>query len=195
MTPAPPAEFQVAFLQKVQRILAEGSFVATYKFALLHALADLAVLRGDRGGGEVRLSTFEIAEKFAELYWRQTVPFPGARGAADPLRQNTGRQAAVVQRIEQFRRDEERRRERERVAFLTELAAQYAKATQLRDFLAACKELPDRGDAADRWIAWGETVLAEIDPLADGLAPVLAARPAYGPPLFAAITGEAAGDP
>ena len=105
MTPAPPAEFQVAFLQKVQRILAEGSFVATYKFALLHALADLAVLRGDRGGGEVRLSTFEIAEKFAELYWRQTVPFPGARGAADPLRQNTGRQAAVVQRIEQFRRE------------------------------------------------------------------------------------------
>ena len=47
MIPPPDAAFQVRFLQQVQRILAEGSFVATYKFALLHALADLAVLKGD----------------------------------------------------------------------------------------------------------------------------------------------------
>ncbi len=46
----PTAEAQVAFLRDVQRLLAEGSFTATYKFALLQALADLAVLRGDDDG-------------------------------------------------------------------------------------------------------------------------------------------------
>jgi hypothetical protein len=31
-------------------LLAEGLFVASYKFALIHALADLAVLKGDDSG-------------------------------------------------------------------------------------------------------------------------------------------------
>ena len=31
------------FLRKIQRLLSEGEFVATYKFALLQALADLSV--------------------------------------------------------------------------------------------------------------------------------------------------------
>ena len=90
--------------------------------------------------------------------------------------------------IEQFRIQEESRLERERVTFLLELTAQHTKATQLRDFLAACRDLPDRDDAANRWIAWGEKVLDELDPLSSGLGPILQTRPAYGPPLFAAIT-------
>jgi hypothetical protein len=31
---------ELEFLRKLQRLLAEGDFVATYKFALLNALAD-----------------------------------------------------------------------------------------------------------------------------------------------------------
>ena len=69
-----PAE-QIEFLQKIQRLLAEGQFVATYKFALLRALADLAVLKGDDSGGELELTATEIAEVFVEIYWRQTRPF------------------------------------------------------------------------------------------------------------------------
>ena len=42
---APTPGEQVQFLRNVQRLLAEGLFVASYKFALVHALADLAVLR------------------------------------------------------------------------------------------------------------------------------------------------------
>ena len=38
---------QLQFLKNIQRLLDEGSFVASYKFALLHALADLALLKGD----------------------------------------------------------------------------------------------------------------------------------------------------
>jgi hypothetical protein len=41
MTPTP--ERQVEFLRNIQRLLAEGLFTASYKFALLHAIADLAV--------------------------------------------------------------------------------------------------------------------------------------------------------
>jgi hypothetical protein len=41
--PIPTPEEQVQFLRNIQRLLAEGPFVASYKFALVHALADLAV--------------------------------------------------------------------------------------------------------------------------------------------------------
>jgi hypothetical protein len=44
----PNPEEQVLFLRSIQRLLAEGLFVATYKFALVHALADLAVLKRGR---------------------------------------------------------------------------------------------------------------------------------------------------
>jgi hypothetical protein len=40
----PNPDEQVLFLRSIQRLLAEGLFVASYKFALVHALADLAVL-------------------------------------------------------------------------------------------------------------------------------------------------------
>jgi hypothetical protein len=45
--PIPSPEEQVQFLRNVQRVLAEGLFVASYKYALFHALADLAVLKGE----------------------------------------------------------------------------------------------------------------------------------------------------
>jgi len=99
--PAPTDEFQVVFLRQVQRILAEGNFVASYKYALLHALADLAVLNGDDTDEPLRLSTRNIAERFIELYWRQALPFPGHEGA---LRQNSGKQAAVVRLVDDARR-------------------------------------------------------------------------------------------
>jgi hypothetical protein len=65
--PDPTPEEQVLFLRNVQRLLAEGSFVASYKYALLHALADLAVLKGDDSGAPLDLTTKEIAAKFVEL--------------------------------------------------------------------------------------------------------------------------------
>src|SRR5438132_13564340 len=98
--PIPSPDEQVQFLRNMQRLLAEGQFVASYKFALFHALADLAVLKGEDSGAPLELSTREIAEKVVELYWRQCRPFPA--GGADPgliLQQNTGRQAAIVSQL------------------------------------------------------------------------------------------------
>ena len=58
MANAPPsAEQQLAFLTKLQRLFAEGDFTATYKFALLIALSDLAVELGADDGGELPLAT------------------------------------------------------------------------------------------------------------------------------------------
>ena len=95
-TPTP--QEQIRFLQQFQRLLDEGSFVATYKFALLHAIADLCVAKGDDSGVRLVLSTEDIAERFVELYWTQATPFlHGVEGAV--LQQNTGRQAAVVREV------------------------------------------------------------------------------------------------
>ncbi len=95
----PPPEEQVRFLRNVQRLLAEGLFTASYKFALVHALADLAVLKGDDSGAPLPIDTREIAARFVELYWRQTRPFPAGGAAEVVLLQNAGRQAAVVSHI------------------------------------------------------------------------------------------------
>jgi hypothetical protein len=89
----PSAQAQIDFLSNLQRLLDEGSFVATYKYALLMALADLSVEKGDDSGESLPIALTDIAEKSIQYYWRQARPFPGKK---DILRQNTGRQAAVI---------------------------------------------------------------------------------------------------
>ena len=89
--PRPAPERQVQFLFDVQRLLSDGSFVATYKFALLLALADLAVERGDDTTESLPLDTRDLAEKFVELYWRQVLPWvPGSESTPGRLAQATG---------------------------------------------------------------------------------------------------------
>ena len=99
----PSAEYQVEFLSNVQRLLAEGQFVATYKYALLLAIADIAVELGDDSGDGMPIATRKLAEKFVEYYWRQAVPYqpPGRSGGV--LRQNTGKQAGVVVHLHALR--------------------------------------------------------------------------------------------
>jgi hypothetical protein len=75
-------------------------FVATYKFALLHTLADLAVLKGNDMGAPLDLDTKDIAAKIVELYWRQCRPFQiGGENPGLVLQQNTGKQAAIISQI------------------------------------------------------------------------------------------------
>jgi len=95
----PTADDQVRFLLNVQRLLSEGQFAATYKFALLMALADLSVELGDGSGDALALSAHQMAEKFAEYYWRQSMPFLGK----STLRQNTGNPPVVVTLLQRAR--------------------------------------------------------------------------------------------
>ncbi len=98
-TPIPSAEEQLQFLHKMQRLLDEGQFTSTYKFALLIALSDLSIEKGDGTGDSLELNSREIAEKFIQLYWRQVIPFPVLKGQSGVLFQNTGSQAAIINRI------------------------------------------------------------------------------------------------
>ncbi len=93
------ASARLAFLRSLQNLLEEGDFVSTYKFALLHALADIAVEGPPVGEAELEVPTRKIAVKFIEYYWRQVRPF-GVNDSVGMLLQNAGRQAAVLNRIE-----------------------------------------------------------------------------------------------
>jgi hypothetical protein len=96
----PSPEDQVLFLRNLQRLLAEGLFVASYKFALVHAIADLAVVKGHDSGAPLDLDTKDIAARFVELYWQQSRPFQlSGQTSSLILQQNTGKQAAIISQI------------------------------------------------------------------------------------------------
>ncbi len=86
----------------IQRLLDEGLFTASYKFALLLALADLSIENGDDSGAPLELPTEGIAEKFVQYYWRQAMPYAGS-GETAILQQNTDRQAAIVNLVREAR--------------------------------------------------------------------------------------------
>jgi hypothetical protein len=95
----PTPDDQLTFLQKIQRLLDEGSYSSTYKYALLLSLADLSIEKGFDDSSSLVLSSREIAEKFIQLYWKQANPFPSTSGSKKVLLQNTSRQAAIVKNI------------------------------------------------------------------------------------------------
>ncbi|HTF66375.1 MAG TPA: HNH endonuclease signature motif containing protein [Edaphobacter sp.] len=94
MPPPTPAN-QIKFLTNFQRLLAEGLFTATYKYALLAALADLCVEHGNDSGDPFVLSSFAIAEKLVEYYWRHATPYAAGQEAR-VLRQSSGNQARIL---------------------------------------------------------------------------------------------------
>ena len=105
LTSRPSPEEQVRFIANIERILSEGSFVATYKYALLVALVELAIERGDDSSRELALPIRDIADKFAELYWRQAAPYEaaGTSGVGFVLHQNKGQQAGAITRLAKLR--------------------------------------------------------------------------------------------
>jgi hypothetical protein len=90
---------ELEFLRKLQRLLAEGDFVATYKLALLNALADLSLEREPAADGSLRVPVSAIAEKFIEYYGPQARPYRAVDGTGFVLLQNAGRQAAVINAV------------------------------------------------------------------------------------------------
>jgi len=92
------AAFEVHFLEKVQRLLAEGDFSATYKFAVLLGLVELAVETSTPGTGyRDTFTTHELARRVLAIYWPQVREIaPSAGGKTVVLKQNSGRQANIV---------------------------------------------------------------------------------------------------
>ncbi|AVH14894.1 HNH endonuclease domain-containing protein [Acinetobacter indicus] len=101
----PTAQEQLKFLKNIQLILQSGSFSSTYKFALLISLSRLAIEKGEDSGESLSLEYTEIAEKFIELYWKQAVPYIFNNQGQLILNQNNGKQAAIVKRIIEHRKN------------------------------------------------------------------------------------------
>lgn len=93
----------IAFAEKVLLLLDQGSFTATYKFAVLLAMIDLCLERTSADGrAPDMLATAALAERTIDLYWPQTGMFRGADGPV-VLRQFSGGQAAIITAIRRFR--------------------------------------------------------------------------------------------
>ena len=89
------AESQIEFLQKIQSLFEDSSFSATYKFALLITLANLAIELGNDQEQELSISSEKIAERFSELYWPQIKEYSSGRDVGI-LYQNNGTQAKII---------------------------------------------------------------------------------------------------
>jgi hypothetical protein len=88
---------QLEFLSNIQRLLGEGQFTATYKYALLLSIADICVEEGEDDGAPFVIQTGKIAEKFIAYYWPQVRPYEGV-----VLRQNTGNAPAIISALGQI---------------------------------------------------------------------------------------------
>jgi len=90
----------ITFAERVMALLDEGSFNATYKFAVLLGIMDVCIEQTSITGDPPNsITTRQLAERVASLYWGQTLPFQVAQGEAKELRQNKGGQAEIVSEI------------------------------------------------------------------------------------------------
>jgi 5-methylcytosine-specific restriction endonuclease McrA len=104
----PEASEQLHFLTNIQRVLEEGNFVTTYKFALLMSLADYAVIKGNDSGDACTIMVSELSEGVVSYYWKQVAPYyaDGKDGMPCFLKYGTGKGApTVVQKIMALNQD------------------------------------------------------------------------------------------
>jgi 5-methylcytosine-specific restriction endonuclease McrA len=93
----------IGFAEQLLELLEEGRYTATYKYAVLLALLDLSLEHTERTGAPAdTFTTYELARKIVEIYWRQVSPFAAGRSAT-VLVQNRRGQAEIVGLIERFR--------------------------------------------------------------------------------------------
>lgn len=94
----------ITFAEKVLAMLDQGSFTATYKYAVLLALVDVCLEGVDvDGAAPTRVHPRQLARRVIELYWPHTSPYGDEPGQAVVLRQNQRGQAEIVQRVRAFR--------------------------------------------------------------------------------------------
>lgn len=93
----------IALAERVLGVLDEGTFSATYKFALFTAILDVCIENTSRHGLPPSvITTRQLAARVLELYWSHSVPY-GARGVLRQGGKAAGGQAEIVRRIERAR--------------------------------------------------------------------------------------------
>jgi 5-methylcytosine-specific restriction endonuclease McrA len=88
----------IAFAEQLLTVLEEGSFTATYKYAVILAMMDLCLEHSTRAGtAPSSITTRQLADEVVRLYWAQARAF-----RERVLLQNSGRQAGILSRIARF---------------------------------------------------------------------------------------------
>jgi len=100
----------IALAEKVLSLLDEGTFTATYKYAVLLGLIDVCMENTSRNGeAPETVTTRQLAEAVLEIYSPQSLPLDiGSFPEPTVLTQNRGRpdsQAAILRDIMEFRRE------------------------------------------------------------------------------------------
>lgn len=94
----------IDFINYIQRLLVEGDFTATYKYALLHAIADVCVESPNvTVNGKLNISLDVLADRLLRLYWGQARPFSG-QSKQQQLHQNSdsAKQIAIITAVQQI---------------------------------------------------------------------------------------------
>lgn len=93
----------IALAERIIAVLDEGSVTGTYKFAVLLALLDCCLEQAETDGrAPGTIATRALARRVLELYWPHINDFLGLHGPME-LRQNRRNQAAILNRIREFR--------------------------------------------------------------------------------------------
>lgn len=93
---------QIDFISYLQRLLQEGDFASTYKFAFLHAIADICIEKSVYENAKLKITHDEIVDKLITLYWQHSKPFFADNAGqlqGGILLQNSGKQAKIISDI------------------------------------------------------------------------------------------------
>jgi hypothetical protein len=90
------------FAQRILQIVNDAALTSTYKLGLLLCLMDVCLERAVVGNNQT-IEIRELANKMVDLYWQQTLPYPGQGEALQQAA--TPGQAKIVSRIQRFRID------------------------------------------------------------------------------------------
>lgn len=99
-----------AFAERILDLLDDGSFTATYKFAVLLGLMDLCVECTTKQADPPKtVTTVQLADKVVELYWRQVSHYAGTgrvleQNAGSARGTTAGMSARIPKAIADFRR-------------------------------------------------------------------------------------------
>lgn len=141
---------QLDFLRRTSRILEEGRFTTTYKFAMLIALTNIAVRRGRDDGAPLSINLDELAREFIDLHWGLEQPFPGVDGAMLAFANQRARQAAVITQISRHAGTSRTNHARLRAYRASEAAlVAEVRATITRDVLYRLQSVGPKGSAFD----------------------------------------------
>ncbi len=118
------SEGAIGFATRLLELVSRGGKTASYKYALLNALIELALeARGQGVLGSAMFTTRAIAERMLALYWPQTGRYALGEQVFAPLEQMGGGRRSLVDRIAELRALDERETStpnRARLAFPSE---------------------------------------------------------------------------